>query len=198
MGLIMKVIPTKLSELLIIEPDVHEDERGFFMETYHREKFRTLGIECDFVQDSHSHSKKNVIRGLKFQYDEPADKLVRVAQGSVFAVGVDIRPDSATFGKWEGVELSAENKRQLFLPFGFAFGFCVITDTADVLYKLSVVHNAEGSRTIRWNDPAIGILWPTDTPIVADADRTAPTLEECLLSPALQTFNIALANRSMH
>lgn len=194
----MKVIATKLSGLLIIEPDVHEDERGFFMETYNREKFYALGITCDFVQDSHSHSKKNVVRGLKFQYDEPTDKLVRVAQGSVFAVGVDIRTDSASFGKWEGVELSAENKRQLFLPFGFAFGFCATSDTADVLYKLSAVHNAEGCGTIRWNDPSIGIVWSTDTPIVADADNKAPTLDEWLASPIAQKYTISLDDSLSH
>lgn len=174
----MKLIPTKLKELSIIEPDVHEDERGFFMETYHKKKFADIGITADFIQDSHSHSVKNVLRGLKFQYDSPTDKLVRVAYGSIFAVGVDLRIESETFGQWDSVELSSSNKRQLYLPFGFAFGFCVTSDTADVLYKLSALHNASGSGTIRWSDTDIGIHWPTSNPIVAPADLSAQTWRE--------------------
>lgn len=173
----MKILPTKLNGLVVVEPDVHFDERGFFMETYQQEKYRELGIDCDFVQDNHSHSTKDVLRGLKFQYDKPTAKLIRIAYGSVFAVGVDIRPDSATFAKWEGVLLSAENKQELFLPFGFAFGFCVTSSEADVLYKLSAPHNANGSGTIRFDDPEIAIVWPTTHPMVAETDMHAPTLK---------------------
>lgn len=167
-----------LSGLFVIAPDVHSDARGFFMETYQREKYRELGITCEFVQDNHSHSVKNVLRGLKFQYDKPTDKLIRVGYGSIFAVGVDIRPDSPTFGKWEGIELSDENKLQLFLPFGFAFGFCVTSENAGVFYKLSAIHDEKGSGTIHFDDPDIAIAWPTAHPIVAEVDAQAPTLKE--------------------
>lgn len=163
--------------LIIIEPEVHEDVRGFFMETYHKEKFSRLGITEEFVQDSHSHSVRNVLRGLKFQYDKPTAKLVRVAYGSVFAVGLDIRPASPTFGKWEGFELSFDNKKMLYLPFGFAFGFCVTSDIAGMLYKLTALHNEKGSATIRFDDPDIGVIWPTQNPIVSPMDAQAPTLK---------------------
>ncbi|MFA6050271.1 MAG: dTDP-4-dehydrorhamnose 3,5-epimerase [Candidatus Paceibacterota bacterium] len=174
----MQKIETKLSGLVVIEPDVHGDDRGFFMETYHKGKFHDLGIDTTFVQDSHSHSVKGVIRGLKFQYDEPTDKLVRVAYGKIFAVGVDLRPGSETFGKWDSVELSGENKRMLYLPFGFAFGFCVTGETAGVLYKLSALHNDAGSGTIRFDDPDIGVDWPEKSPIVSKADAAAETFKE--------------------
>lgn len=173
----MKRIDTELNGLFVIEPAVHEDERGFFLETYRKDIFLDFGIASDFVQDSHSHSVKNVIRGLKFQYDLPTEKLVRVANGSIFAVGVDLRQHSSTFGEWESVELSSDNKKLFYLPFGFAFGFCVLSNTADVLYKLSAVHNAEGSETILWNDQTIGISWPTENPIVSNGDLYAQTFD---------------------
>jgi len=188
----MKRTETTLEGLWVIEPDVHEDARGFFMETYHKEKFRELGIAVDFVQDSHSHSVRNVLRGLKFQYDEPTAKLVRVAYGSVFAVAVDIRPDSATFGKWEGFELSSENKRQLYLPFGFAYGFCVTSDTAGMLYKLSALHNDAGSATIKWDDTDIGISWPTNEPIISSGDAVAPSLAQWISTGGGEKINQGL------
>lgn len=178
----MKLVHTSLAGLVIVEPIVHADARGFFMETYHEEKFAAVGITTAFVQDNHSHSVKNVVRGLKFQFDKPADKLVRVAYGAVYAVGVDLRPDSPTFGTWESVELSAENKRMLYLPFGFAFGFCVTSEAAGVLYKLSALHNDKGAGTIRWNDPDLAIPWPTKDPILAPGDVAAPTLKEWIAS----------------
>lgn len=174
----MTATPLKLPGLLLITPEVHLDSRGFFMETYQREKYHELGVDCEFVQDNQSHSVKDVLRGLKFQYNKPTAKLVRVVYGSVFAVGVDIRPDSATFGRWESVTLSAHNKQELFLPFGFAFGFCVTSYEAGVFYKLSAVHNANGSGTIRFDDPDIAIPWPIAHPIVAPDDANAPTLKE--------------------
>lgn len=184
----MKITPLGLSGLRRIDPTVHGDERGFFMETYRKDICEDAGITSVFVQDSHSRSAQHVVRGLKFQYAEPTDKLVRVSSGSVFAVAVDIRPDSPTFGKWESIELSDENKIQLFLPFGFAFGFCALTPSADVLYKLSAVHSDSGSGTIRWNDETIGIAWPTDAPIVAPKDAAAPSLLEWALTPEAEQF----------
>ena len=180
----MNIRTLGLEGLLLVEPRVHTDERGFFLETYRADLYAAQGIATTFVQDSHSRSVQHVVRGLKFQYDEPTDKLIRVASGSVFAVAVDIRPESSTFGKYEQVELSAENHAQLYLPFGFAFGFCVTSPNADVLYKLSAVHQDSGSGTIRWDDPAIDIPWPTTTPIVTDKDMRAPTLAAWLDSPA--------------
>ncbi len=174
----MQITKTKLEGLVVVTPDVHEDERGFFMETYHKQKFADLGIDTEFVQDNHSHSVKGVIRGLKFQFDKPTDKLVRVAYGEVFAVGVDIRKGSKTFGKWDSVVLSSDNKKELYLPFGFAFGFCVMSETAGLLYKLSALHNEKGGATIVWNDVDIGIDWPEKNPIISKGDANAQTLQE--------------------
>lgn len=184
----MRKLLTKLSNLIIIEPDIHEDSRGFFMEVYHKEQFAKIGIKSEFVQDNHSHSLKGVLRGMKFQYNKPTDKLVRVAGGSIFAVGLDIRPQSVTFGKWEGIELSSENKRLLYLPFGFAFGFCVTSASAEVLYKLSALHNEKGSGTIRWNDPKLAITWPERFPIISEGDAKASTLEEWINQGGLKTM----------
>ncbi len=171
-----------LGGLSLLIPTVNPYGSGFFMETYHTEKFAAIGITKPFVQDNHAQSERNVIRALKFQFDAPTDKLIRVVQGEVFAVGVDIRPDSKTFGQWKGVTISAANKHQLYLPFGFAFGYCVTSDTAEVLYKLSALNNPNGGGTIRFDDPAIAIAWPTSAPIVADKDRAAPTLSEWFAS----------------
>lgn len=184
----MNVTPLSLAGLLLIEPTVHSDERGFFAETYRYSTYAAQGIAHAFVQDSHSRSKQHVIRGLKFQFKEPTDKLVRVSSGRAFAVAVDIRPDSPTFGRYESVELSSDNHLQLYLPFGFAFGFCALSEEADVLYKLSAEHSDQGSGTIRWNDPGIGIEWPTATGIVTEKDAAAPTLEEWKDSPEAQHF----------
>lgn len=174
----MKVTKLPLDGLLLITPEVHADERGFFMETAHEEKFREIGITDSFVQDNHSHSKQDVIRGLKYQYDEPTSKLVRVVQGTVVAVGLDLRSESPTFGKWEKVSLSAENKQMLYLPYGFAFGFAVHSQTADVLYKLSALHNQAGSGTINCLDSQLAIDWGVDAPIVTEQDKSAPTFNQ--------------------
>lgn len=163
---------------ILITPEVHSDERGFFMETAQSEKFKEIGIVDTFVQDNHSHSKRNVLRGLKYQYAEPTSKLVRVAYGEVVAVGLDIRPWSSTFGKWERVTLSSENKQMLYLPFGFAFGFAVQSETAGVLYKLSAIHNAEGAGTINCLDSELGIDWGITEPIMTPQDMSAPTFAE--------------------
>lgn len=187
----MKVETSPLRGMLIFTPDVHPDDRGFFMETYNDERYRKHGVHEVFVQDNHSHSVQNVIRGLKFQYDAPTTKLIRVTYGGVFAVGVDLRPSSPTFGKWEGVELSDENKLQLYLPFGFAFGFCVTSKEAGVLYKLSAVHNEQGSGTIRWDDPDINISWPTTSPIVSSVDAAAHTFKEAIAGGIIERMHSA-------
>jgi dTDP-4-dehydrorhamnose 3,5-epimerase len=173
----MKAEQLRLAGLMLITPDVHADERGFFMETAQSDKFRDIGITDTFVQDNHSHSIQGVVRGLKYQFDKPTTKLVRVAYGEVVAVGLDIRPDSETFGEWERVVLSSENKQMLYVPFGFAFGFGVVSETAGVLYKLSALHNASGAGTINCLDSELAIDWGVREPIVTPQDLSAPTFK---------------------
>lgn len=157
----MNVTPTAIPDVLIIEPKVFGDERGFFFESFnHRQFAELIGRNVDFVQDNHSRSAKNVLRGLHYQIQQPQGKLVRVAQGAVFDVAVDIRRSSPTFGQHVGVELSAENKRMLWVPEGFAHGFVVVSDTAEFLYKTTDYWAPEFERSTLWNDPAIGIQWP--------------------------------------
>jgi dTDP-4-dehydrorhamnose 3,5-epimerase len=156
----MEVIPTLLPEVLVIEPDVYGDERGFFVETWHARKYAERGLQLDFVQDNHSRSAKGVLRGLHYQLREPQGKLVRVVRGRVFDVSVDIRRGSPTFGRWVGIELSGENHRQMYIPPGFAHGFCVLSDSADFLYKCSTFYAPDDEYGILWSDPDIGIQWP--------------------------------------
>jgi len=179
----MRFIPTDLPGVIVVEPQVFGDDRGFFMETYHEAKFREGGIAEPFVQDNHSRSVKGVLRGLHYQLPNPQGKLVRVVQGSVFDVAVDIRRGSPTFGRWTGVELSADNKRQLWIPAGFAHGFCVTTDTAEVVYKCTTLYDGPNDRGIRWNDPSIGIEWPVKVPILSAKDSTAPLLADASSLP---------------
>lgn len=174
----MKFIGGGLSGTFIIEPDVFPDSRGFFLETYNRREFREAGINLDFVQDNWSRSVKNTVRGLHCQINPGQDKLVRVVSGEIFDVAVDIRRDSPTFGRWEGHRLSVENKRQFFIPKGFAHGFCVISDTADLMYKCTDFYSPKDERGIIWNDPEIGIDWPLDgEPILSKRDLASPTLK---------------------
>lgn len=174
----MRCVPTDLSEVLLIEPDVHRDERGFFLETYHARKYQTAGISGVFVQDNHSRSVRGTLRGLHAQRQRPQGKLIRVLQGEVFDVAVDIRRGSPTFRRWVGVRLSAENFRQIYVPPGFAHGFCVISDTAEVAYKCTELYDSSDEFGVRWNDPAIGIAWPVSEPLLSDKDRAAPVLAE--------------------
>ena len=176
----MNVIPTAIPDVLIIEPKVFGDERGFFFESFNRRQFAELiGRNVDFVQDNHSRSAKNVLRGLHYQIQQPQGKLVRVVQGTVFDVAVDIRRSSPTFGQHVGVELSAENKRLLWMPEGFAHGFMVVSDTAELLYKTTDYWAPEFERSIAWNDPAIGIQWPIQgEPSLSVKDQQAIALAE--------------------
>lgn len=179
----MKFLPTALEEVILVEPRVFPDDRGFFLETYHQEKYAAGGIPDLFVQDNHSYSIRGTLRGLHAQLRHPQGKLVRVVQGEIFDVAVDIRPDSPTFGKWVGERLSGENFRQLWMPPGFAHGFCVLSDTAHVLYKCTEIYRKDDEIGIVWNDPAIGIDWPLppDTgPLLSPKDRDAPGLEAIL------------------
>lgn len=161
----MKVVPTRIPDVLILEPKVYGDARGFFMESFNAGAFQeATGLNVAFVQDNHSRSAKNVLRGLHYQIQQPQGKLVQVVRGTVFDVAVDIRKSSRTFGQWVGAELSATNHRQMWVPPGFAHGFVVLTESADFLYKTTDYYAPEYERCIRWNDPEIGIGWPMEGP----------------------------------
>ncbi|ABC29219.1 dTDP-4-dehydrorhamnose 3,5-epimerase [Hahella chejuensis KCTC 2396] len=175
----MKVIQTKLSGVVIIEPRVFGDHRGFFMETYQVARYRNeAGIELEFVQDNHSRSGRGVLRGLHFQKTKPQGKLVRVTQGEVFDVAVDLRKGSSTYGQWEGVILSGENHLQFYIPPGFAHGFCVLSETADFQYKCTDYYDPADEGGLIWNDPDIGIVWPIESPNLSQKDLALPTLRE--------------------
>jgi dTDP-4-dehydrorhamnose 3,5-epimerase len=176
----MKIIPTKIPDVFILEPKVFGDQRGFFLESYNQQKFQNAtGIKAAFVQDNHSCSGKNVLRGLHYQVKHPQDKLVRVVRGSVFDVAVDLRKSSSTFGHWIGVELSEENHRQLWVPAGFAHGFLVLSEQADFLYKTTDYYAPEYERCIRWDDPDIGIAWPEDcVPSLSAKDQQGVSFRE--------------------
>lgn len=177
----MKVIRTIIPDVLILEPKVFGDERGFFMETWQRKKFAEAGIDADFVQDNHSRSIKGTLRGLHYQIKRPQGKLVRVTAGKVFDVAVDIRRGSPTFGQWVGDYLSADNKRMLWIPPGFAHGFYVTSDVAEFQYKCTDYYMPEHERCIRWDDPAIGIEWPIangEEPLLSAKDRMGGPLEK--------------------
>lgn len=174
----MNVISTKLPGVLIIEPKVFGDARGFFLESFHRQRYLDIGIELPFVQDNHSRSRQGVLRGLHFQRTRPQGKLVRVTQGAVYDVVVDINPVSATCGEYVGIELSAEDHLQLWVPPGYAHGFCVLTDTADFQYKCTEVYDPEDEGGVLWNDPDLDIAWPLDTPQLSEKDQRYPRLRE--------------------
>jgi dTDP-4-dehydrorhamnose 3,5-epimerase len=182
----MNVIATDLPEVLILEPSVFGDERGFFMESYNRRAFNeAVGHEVDFVQDNHSRSSKGVLRGLHYQLPPHAQgKLVRVTSGRVFDVAVDVRRSSSNFGRWTGVELSAENHRQLWIPPGFAHGFLVLSSSADVLYKTTAYYRADFEVSIRWDDAQLRIQWPLgrDAPVLSVKDETAASLIDAPLT----------------
>lgn len=177
----MKVIQTAIPDLLILEPKVFGDARGFFMESFNARSFQeATGLNVDFVQDNHSRSAKGVLRGLHYQIQQAQGKLVRVVRGSVFDVAVDLRKGSPTFGKWEGVELSEENNRQFWIPPGFAHGFLVTSESADFLYKTTDYYAPEHERSLAWNDPDVGVEWPLDgEPLLSAKDLAGKSLDQC-------------------
>ncbi len=174
----MRFTPTALPEVILIEPDVYRDPRGFFLETYHAAKYRDGGLALPFVQDNHSRSNRGILRGLHAQVRQPQGKLVRALCGEIFDVAVDIRRGSPTFGRWVGAMLSGENFHQLYVPPGFAHGFCVVSETAEVAYKCTALYDASDELCVRWNDPAIGIAWPVPDPVLSPKDAAAPLLAE--------------------
>ena len=173
----MNILKTKLKNCVIIEPSVFYDDRGYFLETFNTQEYKEeAGIKLPFVQDNHSHSSKAVLRGLHFQKTKPQGKLVRVIRGEVFDVAIDIRKESKTFGQWEAVLLSEDNKKQFWIPPGFAHGFQVLSETADVVYKCTDYYKPSDQECILWNDPDIGIIWPIDSPILSNKDSKAKRL----------------------
>jgi dTDP-4-dehydrorhamnose 3,5-epimerase len=179
-----------LRDVVVVVPEIFQDDRGFFLETYREDQFRALGLPTQFVQDNHSRSVKGVIRGLHFQWEPPMGKLMRVSLGSAFLVAVDIRKGSPSLGQWVGVEASAENRRQVWAPAGFARGFCVLSDFAEIQYKCTGIYNGKAESGILWNDTEIGIAWPiSDSEAqLSDKDRKAPTLAQWLASPNSANF----------
>ena len=176
----MKVLPTELPGVVIVEPVVHRDSRGFFLETYNERRYREAGIAATFVQDNHSRSAQGTVRGLHFQLRRMQGKLVRAVAGAMFDVAVDVRRGSPTFGRWVGAELSAENFRQIYIPPGFAHGFCVVSAVGEVEYKCTELYEAADELVIAWNDPQIGIRWPAAEPLLSVKDKAAPRLAEVL------------------
>ncbi|HEX9160854.1 MAG TPA: dTDP-4-dehydrorhamnose 3,5-epimerase [Thermoanaerobaculia bacterium] len=181
----MKVTPTPLAGVVVIEPKVFSDDRGLFLETYNAERYREAGIIDLFVQDNHSRSRRGVLRGLHYQEPNAQGKLVRCSRGAIFDVAVDIRRGSPQFGKWFGVELSERNQHMLWVPAGFAHGFCALTDECDVIYKCTALYNAASDRSILWNDPEIGIDWPLRDPLLSPKDAAAPRLREAKVLPSI-------------
>ena len=174
----MEFIQTEIPDVILVKPSVIKDHRGFFMESYHIEKFSMGGIDCTFVQDNHAKSIQNTLRGLHFQVNFPQAKLLRCLKGKVFDVAVDIRKNSPFYGKWVGEELSQENKYQLFIPEGFAHGYYVLSETAEITYKSSEVYHPEDEHGFRWDDPEIGIEWPETEPILSRKDQLLPFLKD--------------------
>ena len=179
----MNIRPTTLPGVLLIEPAVRGDDRGFFMETYRLDTFQAAGISAPFVQDNHSRSAKGVLRGLHYQEPNAQGKLVRCTRGAIFDVAVDIRRGSPTFSQWFGIELSDANKRILWVPPGFAHGFCAMEDGSDLVYKCTTLYDPTSDRAILWNDPEIGIEWPISEPVLSEKDTKAPRLADATTLP---------------
>jgi dTDP-4-dehydrorhamnose 3,5-epimerase len=175
----VQIVQLQIPDVQVLEPKVFSDQRGFFFETYSEAAFAKFGIAEHFVQDNHSHSKRHVLRGLHYQVEHAQGKLVRVLQGDIFDVAVDLRPGSITFGKWAGVSLSAENRKMIWVPKGFAHGFYVTSDWADVAYKVSDIYSPQHERTLIWNDPEVGIRWPVSgEPILSSKDLQGHRLRD--------------------
>ena len=174
----MQFVPTSIPDVILVKPMVIKDSRGYFMESYHVEKFKQGGIHCTFVQDNLAKSSKNTLRGLHFQVEYSQAKLLRCMKGEVFDVAVDLRKDSPFYGQWVGEELSEVNKYQLFIPKGFAHGYYVLSESAEISYKCSVIYHSEDEQGIAWNDPTIGIEWPGDNPILSERDQKLPLLKD--------------------
>ena len=186
----MRVVPTPIPDVLIVEPEVHADGRGFFLETYHADRYRQHGIDGPFVQDNHSRSVAGTLRGLHLQLKRPQGKLIRVIEGEIFDVAVDVRRGSPTFGRWVGVELTAEAFKQVYVPPGFAHGFCVVSPIAQVEYKCTELYDPASEIGVAWNDPALAIVWPVAQPLLSKRDSEHLALAE--LMPKLPAWSTEL------
>jgi dTDP-4-dehydrorhamnose 3,5-epimerase len=195
----IRVESWQLGDVCVLIPQAFQDDRGFFTETFRADQFKTLGLPTEFVQDNHSGSVRGVLRGLHFQWSPPMGKLMRVTRGTAFLVAVDIRKGSPTLGRWFGAEVSAENRKQIWAPAGFARGFCVLSDYAEIQYKCTGVYSNKGESGILWNDPEIGIEWPLHEVQLSQKDCNAQTLKQWLQSPESENFKYmehhALAGR---
>jgi dTDP-4-dehydrorhamnose 3,5-epimerase len=185
----IKIESRYLRDVVVLVPDIFQDARGFFMETFREDQFQAHGMPTHFAQDNHSRSSRGVLRGLHFQWEPPMGKLMRVSLGSAFLVAVDIRKGSPTLGKWAGVEASVENRRQVWAPAGFARGFCVLSEVAEIQYKCTQIYNNKGESGIRWDDPEIGIEWPIRDVVLSEKDRNAQTLAQWLSRPESSNFS---------
>lgn len=190
----IKIESVHLGDVVVVVPEIFQDGRGFFTETFRADQFESLGLPTVFQQDNHSRSSKGVVRGLHFQWHPPMGKLMRVSAGSAFLVAVDIRKDSATLGEWVGIEATAENRRAVWAPAGFARGFCALSDATEIQYKCTGIYNSKAESGIRWNDPAIGIKWPLEDVIVSEKDSNSRTLNEWLLTPESENFQYSPMN----
>jgi dTDP-4-dehydrorhamnose 3,5-epimerase len=184
----IRIESRQLGDVCVLVPQVFQDERGFFTEVFRADLFRALGLPTEFVQDNHSGSVLGVLRGLHFQWEPPMGKLMRVTRGTAFLVAVDIRKGSPTLGKWFGAEISAESRKQIWAPPGFARGFCTLSDFAEIQYKCTGIYNNKGESGIRWDDPEIGIHWPITEVQLSEKDRKAQTLKQWLASPESENF----------
>ena len=184
----IRIESKQLNGVIVLVPEVFEDDRGFFFEAYRRDQFEEFEVRDEFVQDNHSRSVKGVLRGLHFQWDPPMGKLIRVTVGTAYLVAVDIRKGSPTLGKWCGTEASARNRKQVWAPAGFARGFCVLSDFAEIQYKCTGIYNSKGESGIVWNDTAIGVQWPVGNPILSKKDEAAQTLSQWLQRAESENF----------
>ena len=177
----MKFLPTKIPDVILVKPDIYQDDRGYFMESYHQGKYEENGISVQIVQDNQAGSIRNVLRGLHYQVNHPQGKLIGAVTGKIFDVAVDIRKDSKTLGQWVGAELSQENKHRLYIPPGFAHGYCVLSEYAEIEYKCTDIYHPEDDRGILWDDPALNINWPVSMPILSVKDRNLHLLKDAEL-----------------
>lgn len=185
----IKIESRHLGDVVVVVPEIFQDGRGFFTETFRADQYQALGLPTNFVQDNHSRSVKGVLRGLHFQWDPPMGKVMRVTRGAAFLVAVDIRKGSPTLGRWVGIEASDENRRCVWAPAGFARGFCALSDLTEIQYKCTGIYSNKAESAIRWNDPAIGIKWPLSDVILSEKDRVARTLSAWLATPESDNFS---------
>jgi dTDP-4-dehydrorhamnose 3,5-epimerase len=193
----LRIESKHLGDVCVLAPQVFQDERGFFTEVFRADQFKELGLPYEFLQDNHSGSVRGVLRGLHFQWEPPMGKLMRVTRGTAFLVAVDIRKGSPTLGKWFGMEVSSESRKQVWAPAGFARGFCVLSDYAEIQYKCTGIYSNKGESGIRWDDPEIGIQWPIRDVQLSDKDRKAQTLKEWLARPESDNFKYSEAQTSV-